>query len=69
MSYIKALLWRVVYVAVLAVILFFIVPLLFALICFTLPSSSGPAIQLIKFAVACLILIYVFFGPPPPALF
>ncbi len=64
---IKSLLWRVVYAAILVVIVAFITPLLFELVGIGMPV--GPAITLIKFAFACLIFIYVFFGPEPPAPF
>lgn len=64
---IKDLLWRVVYAVILVVILVVIVPLLFEMVGLAIPA--GPAITLLKFAFACLILIYVFFGPQPPAPF
>ncbi len=64
---IKGLLWRVVYAVILVVVLVVVIPLLFALVGVGIPS--GPAITLLKFAFACLILLYVFFGPPPPAPF
>ena len=67
MPYIKALLWRVVYAVILVVILVVIVPLMFQLVGVAIPS--GPAVTLLKFAFACLVLIYVFFGPAPPAPF
>jgi hypothetical protein len=65
---IKSLLWRVVYAVILVVILIVIVPLLFQMVGISIPTL-GPAITLLKFAFACLILIYVFFGPDPPAPF
>ncbi len=64
---IKDLLWRVIYAVILVVILVVIIPLVFELVGLSLPS--GAAITLIKFAFACLILLYVFFGPQPPAPF
>ncbi len=64
---IKSLLWRVIYAVILVVILVVIVPLIFELVGLAIPL--GPAITLLKFAFACLILIYVFFGPDPPAPF
>ena len=64
---IKDFLWRVIYAAILVVVLLVVVPLLFELVGIGLPA--GPAITLIKFAGACLILIYVFFGPTPPSPF
>ncbi len=65
MPKLKAFLWRVVYVAVLVVVLAFVIPLLFQLVGVGIPS--GPAIVLLKFAFACIVLIYVFFGPDYPA--
>jgi hypothetical protein len=56
-----------VYAVILVVILVVIVPLLFEMVGLAIPA--GPAITLLKFAFACLILIYVFFGPQPPAPF
>ena len=65
--HIKELLWRLIYAVILVVILVVIVPLIFELVGVGIPI--GPAVTLIKFAFACLILIYVFFGPTPPAPF
>ena len=64
---IKSLLWRIVYAVILVVILVVVVPLLFQLVGVAIPS--GPAITLLKFCFACLILVYVFFGPAPSAPF
>ncbi len=64
---IKDLLWRVIYAVILVVVLVVVIPLLFELVGLTIPG--GPAITLLKFAFACLVLIYVFFGPQPPAPF
>ena len=64
---IKDFLWRVIYAAVLIVIMVIVVPLVFELVGFGIPG--GPAVTLIRFAFACLILIYIFFGPQPPAPF
>jgi hypothetical protein len=64
---IKNLLWRVIYAVILVVILVVVIPLLFQLVGVGFPS--GPAITLIKFAFACLVIIYVLFGPVPPAPF
>lgn len=64
---IKSLLWRVIYAAILVVILVVIVPLVFELVGIGMPT--GPAVTLVRFAFACLILLYVFFGPEPPAPF
>ncbi len=67
MTKIKAMLWRLVFAVILVVILVVVVPLLFELVGVGLPV--GPAITLLKFAFACLVLLYVFFGPEPSAPF
>lgn len=67
METIKGILWRLFYVAVLIAILAYALPLLLALVGLSIPG--GPAIALIKFALACLLVIFVFFGPPPPTPF
>jgi uncharacterized membrane protein len=64
---IKALLWRVVYAVILVVILAVVIPLLLQLVGFPMPT--GPAIQLLQFAFAALVVLYVLFGPEPPSLF
>ncbi len=64
---IKNILWRVVYAAILVLILVFIIPLLFEMVGIAIPA--GPALTLIKFAFACLVIIYVLFGGTPPAPF
>lgn len=63
----KALLWRLVYAVILVVILAFVIPLLLQLLGVGLPS--GPAITLLRFAFAALVILYVLFGPEPPAFF
>jgi|KBSMisStandDraft_5_1062788.scaffolds.fasta_scaffold886396_1 hypothetical protein len=65
----KALLWRLVYAVILVVILAFVIPLLLELVGLPLGSVSGPAITLLRFAFAALVILYVLFGPEPPALF
>ncbi len=67
MPYLKGLLWRVVYAVIVVVVLAVIIPLMFQLVGVGIPS--GPAILLLKYAFAALILIYVFFGPEPPSPF
>ncbi len=64
---IKNMLWRLIYAVILVVILVFVIPLLFELV--GIPIPGGPAIVLIKFAFACLVVIYVLFGPTSPAPF
>ncbi len=63
----KELLWRVIYAVILVLILIVIVPLIFQLVGIAIPA--GPAITLLKFCFACLILLFVFFGPTPPTPF
>jgi hypothetical protein len=64
---IKALLWRVIYAAILVIVLVVIVPLVFQMVGIAIPA--GPAVTLVKFAAACLVIIYVFFGPEPASPF
>jgi hypothetical protein len=64
---IKSLLWRLVYAVILVLICIFAIPLLFELVGLSIPG--GPGVLLLKFAFACLIVLYVFFGPEPPAPF
>jgi hypothetical protein len=63
----KALLWRLVYAVILVVILAFVIPLLLELV--GMPMPTGAAITLLRFAFAALVILYVLFGPEPPALF
>ena len=63
----KNLLWRLIYAVILVVILVFVIPLLFELVGVGIPG--GPAIVLLKFAFACLVILYVLFGPESPAPF
>jgi len=64
---IKGILWRLVYAVILVIILVFVIPLLFELVGIAIPG--GPAIVLLKFAFACLVILYVLFGPTAPAPF
>lgn len=64
---IKNILWRLIYAVILVVILVFVIPLLFELVGIGIPG--GPAIVLLKFAFACLIISYVLFGPTSTAPF
>jgi hypothetical protein len=63
----KGFLWRVLYAAILVLVLAFVIPLLFEMVGIAIPV--GPALTLIRFAFACLVVIYVIFGPAPPAPF
>jgi uncharacterized membrane protein YeaQ/YmgE (transglycosylase-associated protein family) len=64
---IKALLWRVVYAVILVVVLAFVIPLLLQVV--GMPMPTGPAMTLLRFALGALVILYVLFGPEPPALF
>lgn len=64
---IKALLWRLVYAVILVVILAYVIPKLLLLLGIGLPT--GPAIDLLRFAFAALVILYVLFGPEPSSLF
>jgi hypothetical protein len=64
MSRLKAFLWRLVYVVIVVAILAFVIPLVFEMLGIGFPS--GPALTLLKFALACLVLIYLCFGDVPP---
>ncbi len=66
MPYLKALLWRIVIVIVVAIILAYIVPLFLAFVGFTV---SALALQLLRACLVCIAIIYVFWGPEPKALF
>ncbi len=64
---IKALLWRVVYAVILVVVLAVVIPLLLQML--GTPIPEGPALTLLRFAFAGLVVLYVLFGPEPPSLF
>lgn len=64
---IKDFLWRVIYAVILVLVLVVVIPLLFQVVGIAIPV--GPAVTLIKFCFACLVVIYVLFGPTPPAPF
>lgn len=63
----KALLWRVVYVVILVLVLSVVFPLLFSVMGVAIPG--GAAMQLLQFCFAALVVLYVLFGPVPPAVF
>ncbi len=60
----KAFLWRVVYAAVCVVMFVLIAPLFLSVVGFPI---QGNLWNLIRLCVACIAVLYVFFGPPPPA--
>ena len=67
MPFLKAFLWRCLYAAVLVIVLLLVLPLIFSMV--GVGVTSGPAFALIRIVGALLILLYIFFGPEPPALF
>lgn len=60
----KALLWRVVFAALAVVMFLMIMPLFLAVVVFPV---SGNLWELIRLCVGCIAVLYVLFGPPPPA--
>lgn len=62
----KALLWRVIYAAIGIVMLFYILPLFLSVIGLAPP---GDLLQLVKICLAFIAVLYVLFGPAPPAPF
>jgi len=62
----KNLLWRVLYAVICVVIALLIIPLFMAVVGFPV---SGQLWELIRVVIACLAVLYVFFGPVPPAPF
>lgn len=60
----KAFLWRIVYVAIAVVMLMMILPLFFSVVGFPI---EGNLFQLLRLCIACIAVLYVLFGPPPPA--
>lgn len=59
----KALLWRVLYAAICVFMLWLVLPLFLNVIGFSLPSNL---MALLHLCVACIAILYVFFGPTPP---
>ena len=62
----KAMLWRMIYAVICVVIFFLIAPLFFSVVGFPV---GGDVWQLIRICVGCIAVLYVFFGPQPPAPF
>ncbi len=70
MPYLKAFLWRCLYAAVLVIVLLLVLPLIFTMVGVGATQVAGSAaFALIRIVGALLILLYIFFGPEPPALF
>jgi hypothetical protein len=59
----KNLLVRIVYAAICVVMLLLILPLFLSVIGFV---PAGNLLALLRLSVACLAVIYVIWGPPPP---
>lgn len=64
---VRSLLWRMLYAALVVVVLSIGLPLLIAAVGLSIPG--GPAIGVLKFAFATLVVLYVLFGKEPPAPF
>lgn len=62
----KSLLWRVVYVVLCFVVLYLVGPLFLSFIGIPI---EGQAMQLLRICFGLIALLYVIFGPEPPALF
>lgn len=62
----RALLWRVVYAAICVVMFLVIIPLFAQVVGFPL---AGALWTLIKVCIACIAVLYVLWGPAPPAPF
>lgn len=62
----KAMLWRMIFAAVVVFVFLWVFPLFLQAIGLSLP---GTLMQLIKVCVACLALLYVFFTTNDPAPF
>jgi hypothetical protein len=60
----KLFLWRMLYAVICVLIALLIIPLFLNVVGFPL---TGQVEQLIRLIIACLAVLYVFFGPPPPA--
>ncbi len=60
----RAMLWRVVYAALAVFMFWLIVPMFLIVVGFTLP---GNVLALMHVCLGCLAVLYVLFGPTPPA--
>lgn len=59
----SSMLWRIIYAVVCFVMFMLVVPLFFDVVGFAVQGSLW---QLLRICVACLAVLYVFFGPEPP---
>ncbi len=62
----KAFLWRVLYAVLLVFMFFWIAPLFAAAVGFPV---GGAMWQLLRAVIACIAVLYVIWGPAPPAPF
>jgi hypothetical protein len=62
----KNFLWRILYAVICVVIFLVIFPLFMAVVGFPM---TGQVWELIRMLVACIAVVYVLFGPAPPAPF
>lgn len=62
----KALLWRIVYVVLCFLILWIVGPLFLDFIGIPIPANAQ---ALLRVCLGLIALLYVIFGPDPPALF
>lgn len=60
----KSFLWRVLYAALAVAMFWLIFPLFLSVIGFSLAPNL---FALMKLVIACIAVLYVFFGPTPPA--
>ncbi len=60
----RNLLWRMLYAVICVVIALLVIPLFMSVVGFPL---AGDLMQLIRLLIACIAVLYVFFGPVPPA--
>ncbi len=60
----RNLLWRMLYAVICVVIALLVIPLFLSVVGFPL---SGDLMQLIRLLIACIAVLYMFFGPVPPA--
>ncbi len=60
----KNLLWRMMYAVICVVIALLVIPLFLSVVGFPM---SGDVARLIRLLIAGIAVLYVFFGPVPPA--
>ncbi len=62
----KSMLWRILYTVLCVFMFFWIAPLVAAAVGFPI---TGPMWQLVRAVVACIAVLYIVWGPSPPAPF